>query len=219
MRASGLWPSRPSSSAQHFLGARDDGGGQAREFRDMDAVGAVGRAGRDFVQEDDGVVPFAHAHRHAGERRQAAPPAPSSRDNASRTARGDLFFSCRCSTAAQAMARPSKVAVPRPISSRMTRLRSRRLVEDRRRLHHLDHEGRTAAREIVGRADAAEQASTMPICADSAGTNAPICARIAISAFWRRNVDLPAMFGPVTSQMRRARPATDRNRWARKAPA
>src|SRR5690242_21602429 len=27
-------------------------------------------------------------------------------------------------------------------------------------------------------------------------------ARMAISAFWRRNVDLPAMFGPVTSQMR-----------------
>ena len=32
-----------------------------------------------------------------------------------------------------------------------------RLVEDRRRLDHLDHEGRAAAREIVGRADAREQ--------------------------------------------------------------
>ena len=33
-----------------------------------------------------------------------------------------------------------------------------RLIEDRRRLDHLDHEGGAAAREIVGRADAAEQA-------------------------------------------------------------
>ena len=33
-----------------------------------------------------------------------------------------------------------------------------RLIEDRRRLDHLDHEGRTAAREIVRRADAGEQA-------------------------------------------------------------
>ena len=28
---------------------------------------------------------------------------------------------------------------------------------------------------------------------------------MAISAFWRRKVDLPAMLGPVTSQMRAAR--------------
>ena len=33
----------------------------------------------------------------------------------------------------------------------------RRLVEDRRRLDHLDHEGRTSARQIVGGAHAAEQ--------------------------------------------------------------
>ena len=33
----------------------------------------------------------------------------------------------------------------------------------------------------------------------AAGTNEPICARIAISAFWRRKVDLPPIFGPVTS--------------------
>ena len=35
-----------------------------------------------------------------------------------------------------------------------------------------------------------------------AGTKLPACARIAISAFCRRKVDLPAMFGPVKSQMR-----------------
>ena len=31
---------------------------------------------------------------------------------------------------------------------------SRRAIQDRRRLHHLDHEGRTPAREIVRGADA-----------------------------------------------------------------
>ena len=33
----------------------------------------------------------------------------------------------------------------------------RRLIEDRRRLHHLDHEGRTPPRQIVSRADARKQ--------------------------------------------------------------
>ena len=67
------------------------------------------------------------------------------------------FASCRCSMEAQAIDRPSKVAVPRPISSRMTSERAARLVQDRRRLDHLDHEGRAPAREVVGGADAREQ--------------------------------------------------------------
>ena len=46
----------------------------------------------------------------------------------------------------------------------------------------------------------------MPIWAARAGTKAPICARMAISAFWRRKVDLPAMLGPVSSQSRCAAP-------------
>ena len=49
--------------------------------------------------------------------------------------------------------------------------------------------------------------STMPMWADFAGTYEPIWASMAISAFWRRKVDLPAMLGPVTSQMRPASPA------------
>ena len=40
----------------------------------------------------------------------------------------------------------------------------------------------------------------MPIRAASAGTKEPAWASTAISAFWRRKVDLPAMLGPVTSQ-------------------
>ena len=42
----------------------------------------------------------------------------------------------------------------------------------------------------------------MPTWADFAGTNEPSCASTTISAFWRRKVDLPAMFGPVTTRMR-----------------
>src|SRR5437588_386609 len=43
--------------------------------------------------------------------------------------------------------------------------------------------------------------STMPIRAARAGTNEPIWARIRMRAFWRRKVLLPAMLGPVTSQI------------------
>src|SRR5207244_1581150 len=39
--------------AQHLLGARRHGLGQASELGDMDAVGAVGGAGADLVQKDD----------------------------------------------------------------------------------------------------------------------------------------------------------------------
>ena len=39
--------------------------------------------------------------------------------------------------------------------------------------------------------------STSPISARSAGTKHPAWAKIAIRAVWRRNVDFPAMFGPV----------------------
>src|SRR6056300_907794 len=42
---------------------------------------------------------------------------------------------------------------------------------------------------------------TNPICANGAGTNEPAWAKSAINAFCRKNVDLPAMFGPVKSQI------------------
>ena len=67
------------------------------------------------------------------------------------------LLSCRCSIAAQAIDRPSKVAVPRPISSRMTSERSLAWFRIDRGLHHLHHEGGAAARQIVGGADAREQ--------------------------------------------------------------
>ena len=72
MRASGLWPSRPSSSARRTSSARaDHRRRQARQLGHVNAVGAVGHAGRHLVQEHDGVVPFPHPHGDAGERRQA----------------------------------------------------------------------------------------------------------------------------------------------------
>ena len=71
-----------------------------------------------------------------------------------------------------------------------------RLIEDRGRLDHLDHEGRAAAGEIVGRADAAEQTvDDADMRALLAGTNEPDCASTTISAFWRRKVDLPRHVG------------------------
>ena len=44
--------------------------------------------------------------------------------------------------------------------------------------------------------------STSPTLARAAGTKEPIWARMAISAVWRRTVDLPAMLGPVISSIR-----------------
>src|SRR3546814_19543756 len=38
--------------------------------------------------------------------------------------------------------------------------------------------------------------------AAAAGTKLPACARMTISAFWRRKVDLPPILGPVTNQRR-----------------
>ena len=47
---------------QHRFGARDHRRRQACEFRDLDAVGAVGRARQHLVQEHDVALPFLDAH-------------------------------------------------------------------------------------------------------------------------------------------------------------
>ncbi len=54
------------------------------------------------------------------------------------------------------MEMPSKVLVPRPTSSSRIKLRRGRMMENIRRLFHLDHERRFAAAQRVGRADARE---------------------------------------------------------------
>ena len=100
------------------------------------------------------------------------------------------------------MERPSKVAVPRPISSRMTRERGpaqfkiaavstiSTMKVERPRARSSEAPTRENSR------------STTPIRARSAGTYDPACASSTISAFWRKNVDLPAIFGPVTTAIR-----------------
>jgi hypothetical protein len=77
------------------------------------------------------------------------------------------------------------------------------LVEDRGGLDHLDHEGRAAAGESSAAPTRENSRSTTPIRAASPARRAHL-REDAISAFWRRKVDLPAMFGPVSSQMRPA---------------
>ena len=67
-------------------------------------------------------------------------------------ARADAAW--RYSSVAQASARPSKVAVPRPISSSRMRELLCRGIEDGGGLGHLDHEGGAAARHVVAGADA-----------------------------------------------------------------
>ena len=72
----------------------------------------------------------------------------------------------------------------------------RRLVEDCRRLGHLDHEGGAAARQVVGGADTGEEPVGHADMGGRGGHIEPACASTAKSAFCRRKVDLPAMFGP-----------------------
>ena len=53
-------------------------------------------------------------------------------------------------------------------------------------------------REVVGRADAGEEAvDDADLARAAAGTKLPICASSVMSATWRRYVDFPAMLGPV----------------------
>ena len=106
--------------------------------------------------------------------------------------------------------------VPRPISSRTTSERRRRAAQHVRRLLHLDHEGALALGEVVARADAREHAVDDADRARAApGRTSPSARGCTMSATWRMKVDLPAMFGPVTSQ-RRARAVASRSARARR---
>gem|GEM_PF-4878819 len=102
------------------------------------------------------------------------------------------------------MESPSKVAVPRPISSRMTKDRGPAWL----RMVAVSTISTMKVERPRARSSAAptrlNRRSMTPITAFSAGTKAPICARMAMSAFWRKSVLLPAMLGPVKSHMRRS---------------
>ena len=113
-----------SSLASTTLGALDHARRQAGELRHLDAVGAVGGARRPprAGTRPRPAIPSPAPWRCAAAASLAAS-AVSSWKCVANSARQRLT-SCRCSTVAQAIDRPSKVAVPRPISSRITSARS-----------------------------------------------------------------------------------------------
>ena len=106
--------------------ALDHGGRQARQPRHLDAVGAARRARHQPPQEDHVLAPLAHrevgvAHARLRAREVGQLVVVGREQRARARAPG---ASCRCSATAQAIESPSKVLVPRPISSRITRLRA-----------------------------------------------------------------------------------------------
>jgi hypothetical protein len=109
----------------------------------MDAVGAVGRPGRHLVQKHDIALPFLDSHRVAGERRQF------------RGERGQLVVMRRKQRAAaidlvqmlerrpgDRQAVEGRGATADLVEDHKTARSG--LVQDRRGLDHLDHEGRPA---------------------------------------------------------------------------
>ena len=86
----------------------------------------------------------------------------------------------------------------------MSSERSRRLMQDRRRLDHLGHEGRLSARQVILRADTSEDAIDEPDPRSRRRHPDPIWASRTISAVCRSQVLLPPMFGPVTIDLPRA---------------
>ena len=92
---------------------------------------------------------------------------------------------------------PSKVLVPRPISSSRTSERGERLFR-MVAVSSISTMKVDSPREMLSEAPTRVKIlSTRPIFAARAGTKQPICASRTISALWRRKADLPAMFGPV----------------------
>ena len=102
---------------------------------------------------------------------------------------------------ARAMLMPSNVLVPRPISSRMTRLSfvaylricATSFISTMKVLWPLTRSSLAPMR--------VKMRSTGEMEASRAGMKLPICAMSVKSATWRMYVDLPAMFGPVISMI------------------
>ena len=92
---------------------------------------------------------------------------------------------------------PSYVDVPRPNSSKSTKLREDMLFRILA-ASFISTMNVLSPMEILSLAPTRVNIlSTNPIWADSAGTKQPIWAISVIKAVWRNRADLPAMFGPV----------------------
>ena len=155
MTAAGRLRSAASNSAR-IVCARQRRSRQSRELRDLNAIGAVGGA-------------------RVTSCRKTSSPFQSATRTVRLTSRGSFFVNCVSSWKCVAnSARERFVLVQmldhRPGDRQPVERRGaapdlvenderapRRLIEDRGGLDHLDHEGRAAAGEIVGRADAREQ--------------------------------------------------------------
>src|ERR1700685_1009385 len=113
---------------------------------------------------------------------------------------------------------PSTVAVPRPSSSRITKLFSVALCRislvsdistmkvERPRANSSDAECQLVTIEIYWNPDLppilVKMPSNIPSLKDCAGTNDPICAMMAMSAIIRTEEDFPPIFGPVITDQR-----------------
>ncbi len=123
----------------------------------MDAIGTIGGARRHFVQEHDLVLPLLHAHRVGRQRGQPL------LERTQLVIVGGEQGAAPVDVVQMFERRPGdrqaiegrRAATDLVEDDEAPR---RRLVQDGRGLDHLDHEGRAAARQIVGGADAAEQA-------------------------------------------------------------
>ena len=210
--------SRPASSlASTERRAGDDGWRQPRKLGHRDPVAAVGGAFGDFVEEHQIALPFARADMV---KRQAIEPSGKP---------GQLVVMGREQGPAAARRRAS----PRP-PPRQSRARRRSRCRGRSRRGSPGCCGvawaRIAAVSTIStmkverpraRLSAAptrlNRRSTIPTLARAAGTKLPAWASTAISAVWRRKVDLPPMLGPVISHSRSSGPS-DRSLATNRSP-
>ena len=196
--------------------AAHDGCRHAGQFRDMHAPGPSGRALGHLVQEHHAAPPLLHAHRMRPESRQPV------------RQFGKFMEMCgeNGTTADAGMQRlqhgpgdGEAVHRGRAAADLVDHDQRARpgLVQDRRGLGHFDHEGRAPARQIVGRADPAEQAIDD---ADAALPRRAPAARPAPAPRPARSAAETSTFPPCwgRSAAARADPATDRSRWGRRPP-
>ena len=92
----------------------------ARQFRDMYAPGSARGSLGDFVQEHHSPFPFLNPHRVRLQPRQPIRQVPASSWKCVAKMVRQRMAECKASRTAQAMASPSRVEVPRPISSTTT---------------------------------------------------------------------------------------------------
>ena len=142
---------------QYRFGARDHGRRQAGEPRHLDAVGAVGGARQHLVQEHDVALPFLDPHGGVEHPRQLCRQRGQfvimrGKQRAAAVVLMQMFD--RGPGDRQAVER--RGAAPDLVEDDERAFAG--LVQDCRGLDHLHHEGGTATRQIVRRADAREQA-------------------------------------------------------------